>query len=186
MATVVTGSIYPPDNSGNWYDDGWGNWTNDPIIIKKIPKGFFDDGWGNIEPDEPNPTLDQKTVDAVIKTKKQAKAFGDTAVGRTMNEILLYGNSFIDLLYRGKVLFNPTAPITYDNIDQEELAKARRNGTLSQNRTVSLPEVKPPTNSTFFGLDFSNGATIILTIFGLIGLWKLLAGSTPPAPATAK
>jgi hypothetical protein len=183
MATVVTGSVYPPDNSGNWYDDGWGNWTNEPSIIGVVPKGFFDDGWGNLEPIEPNPTLDDKTVKAVQKAKKEGRIAGDSAFVKTMNDILMYGNSFIDLLTRGKVLLNPSTEISYTNIDHAELRKQRENGGLSQNRTVDVPK-NAPTNSTFFGIDFSNGANVILVVFGLIGLFKLLFPSTPTTAPT--
>jgi hypothetical protein len=182
MATVVTGSVYPPDNSGNWYDDGWGNWTNEPAIIGKVPTGFYDDGWGNLAPLESNPTLDATTIEAVQKTKKKAKESGNKSLEKTMNDILLYGNSFIDLLTRGKILFNPSAPISPENIDQAELERRRRDGSLSQNRTVEVPTNKP-TNSTFLGIDFSNGLNVALFAFGLFGLIKLLFPSTPATPA---
>lgn len=167
MITVVTGSVYPPDNSGDWYDDGWGGWTKETSIIGKIPLGYFDDGWGNLEPSKPNPTLDIATVNNVKKAKKDAKTFEDTAVGKTMNDILKYGNSFIDLLVRAKIISNANAPISYDNINQEELEKARRNGTISQSSNVNLPTNNTP-NSAFLGIDFNKPQNIFfLVILGV-------------------
>jgi hypothetical protein len=181
MATVVNGSVYPPDNSGNWHDDGWGGWTNDSSLYNVVPEGFTN-CWGKvIIPNKPNPTLDNDTKKAVLKTLDESKTFDNTKVGRLMSQVLVYGNSFLSLLVRARIIDNPTLPISLSNINQEELQKMLNNGGLSQSTTVNKapPPNNAPTNSNFLGIDFSNGANVILLVFGFVGLFKLLTSGTP-------
>jgi hypothetical protein len=181
MATVVNGSVYPPDNSGKWVDDGWGGWTDDASLANQIPEGYFN-CWGKVViPNDPNPTLDTKTRKAVLNTLDEAKTFEKTKVGRLMSQILVYGNSFIDLLVRAKIIDNVSLPISLGNINEEELNKRLNTGELSQSTKINTatPPPKPPTNSTFFGIDFSNGLNVVLLILGVIGLIKLLTPATP-------
>ena len=163
MATVVNYSKNPPAN-GDWYDDGWGGWTDDPKSIGVIPQGYFN-CWGNLlAPTNANPTLDSKTVVDTTKALGKAKEFGNTQFGKIFTGILTYGNSFVDLLIKARIIADVSMPISYDNIDPTILATYFNNGGLTQTNKTSFPNQEAPTKSTFLGIDFSNPVNVIAVL----------------------
>lgn len=184
MALVIWGGLNPPDDSGTWIDDGWGNWTQDTSIVGTVPNGFYDDGWGNLAPIDVNPSLDAKTVESINNTLKDAKAFKDTQVGKVLYTILAVGERVIDDLIKIKGLKDPTAPISYENIDKVALEKALKEGKLKQ--TVYYPESQAPVNSTYFGIDFSKPLTWIIVLLAVWGLYKLFNSSPPMQTVSPK
>lgn len=170
-------SVNPPDDSGSWIDDGWGNWTKTPVTSNIIPTGYIDDGWGNVKllaPLIPNSTLDKTTIDAVETAKKEAKALNDTKVGKFLNGVLEFGNSFLKLAVGFGLVKNPSMPISYENIDKTKLQQVANSGELDRTIVINTPSPDPPkTNSTYFGIDFSNPLTWVVVAFAIWGLYKL-------------
>lgn len=167
----------PPDDSGSWFDDGWGNWVKTPTTSASIPDGFIDDGWGNakvLAPVIPSATLDKNTVNAVENAKKEAKSLGDTRVGKFLNGVLTYGNDFLKLAMGFKILIDPSSPVSYKNIDKTKLEEVANTGELDRSFFSKTPSTDPPkSNSTYFGIDFSNPLTWVVVAFALWGLYKL-------------
>ncbi len=182
MAVVIWGGANPPDDSGTWIDDGWGNWTQDTSIVGTVPTGFYDDGWGNLAPISVNSSLDASIVENVNSTLKEAKAFKDTAVGKVLYTVLNVGQSYVNLLKNAGIIKDPTLPISYQNIDKAKLDTALKDGTLNQ--SVYYPENKAPVNSTYFGIDFSKPLTWVIMFLAAWGLFKLF-NSTPAVPTVA-
>lgn len=167
----------PPDDSGSWFDDGWGNWVKTPTTSGSIPDGFIDDGWGNakvLAPVFPSATLDKNTVNAVENAKKEAKSLGDTKVGKFLNGVLTYGNDFLKLAMGFKILIDPSSPVSYKNIDKTKLEEVANTGELDRSFFSKTPNTDPPKlNSTYFGIDFSNPLTWVVVAFAIWGLYKL-------------
>lgn len=180
MAQRYSNSLYPPDNSGTWYDDGWGGWVQDIAAVGQVPADYEEDGWGVLIPKQSNPTLEPKTANDIRKTIEQAKAEGKTAVGRVLADILDFGTPYLRKFIDGWIV-NKTAPISLQNIDVNGLLKAIEKGELSNTKVIEVPKTPtPPTNSTFLGIDFSNGLNIALLLLGLFGLWKLISSGSEP------
>ena len=180
MAQRYSNSLYPPDNSGLWYDDGWGGWVQDVADVGKVPTDYKDEGWGVLVSLYNNPTLDTKTANDVRKTIEQAKSEGKTAVGRVLADILDFGTPYLRKFIDGWIV-NKTAPISLQNIDIPKLLEAINRGELANTKVVEIPKPDPKTpNSTFLGIDFSNGLNIALLLLALVGLWKLISSGSEP------
>jgi hypothetical protein len=187
MSKVITlGGNFPPDNSGTWYDDGWGGWTQDANLFNLIqlepPKGYYiDDGWGGkglLIPFETSPSLDTDTTENVTNSIKQAKAFEDTKVGRILSTVLEQGQSFLGLLKGFGIIKNVAEPISYANIDKEKARQMYDSGQLRQQSTYQIEPPKTGGNSTYFGIDFSKPVTWIVVFVICLLLYKVF-NATP-------
>lgn len=175
MAQVFSNSPFPPDNSGEWYDDGWGGWVKDVTVIGVVPTGYTDDGWGVLVPNEANPTLDKPTETAVRKAIEESKPFKQTKVGRLLTDILDFGIPRLGELINAGFLKNANAPISLSNIDIDKANAYYDKGKAGATKTIEVPKPPETPNSTFFGIDFSNGLNIALLVLALIGLWMLIS-----------
>lgn len=183
MAQVFSNSLYPPDNSGEWYDDGWGGWVKDVTVVGQVPTGYEDDGWGVLVPTEANPTIDKTTETNVRKTISEAKTFGETKVGRILSDVLDFGLPVLKKLVDAGVIKNVNSPISLSNIDTEKAKAYYDKGGATTTKVIEVPKTDPKApNSTFFGIDFSNGLNVALLVLALIGLWMLISKSSNPSP----
>ena len=181
---VILGGINPPDNSGTWFDDGWGGWTQDDTLwtTYEAPKGYYiDDGWGGkglLVPFEVSPSLDATTVDNVTDSIKQAKEFEDTKVGRILSVVLDKGQSFLNLLKGFGLIKDVAQPISYGNIDKPKARALYDSGQLQQEKDFTFKEPPPAPNSTYFGVDFSKPVTWLVIALLAFLLYKTF--NTPP------
>lgn len=185
---------YPPDGSGTWFAVDWGLWTQDPNYNpatgktpnKTVPQGwYFEPQLNSIFKNVPDPTLDSKTIDNVNGAINKAKSLEDTKVGQVLGSILNYGTKFLTLLQGFKIL-SPLEPISYDNIDKAKLDDQWRAGTLNQ-YAFTPEKYSAPTNSTYFGIDFSKPLNIVLVLLGLYAIYAIITKlSTPAAVANVQ
>ena len=187
MAKVVSlGGTNPPDNSGTWFDDGWGGWTQDKSLFtfNEAPNGYYiDDGWGGkglLFPFEIAPSLDTKTAESVSDSIGEAKTFEDTKVGRILSVVLDKGQSFLNLLKGFGIIKDVTQPISYANIDKPKARALYDSGQLQQQNDFTFKEPKEVNNSTYFGVDFSKPVTWLV-----IALLAFLLYKTFNAPPVA-
>jgi hypothetical protein len=178
---------YPPDGSGTWFAVDWGLWTQDPAYNpatgktpnKVVPQGwYFEPQLGTLFKNVPDPTLDSKTVGNVNDAINKAKRFEDTKTGQVLSSVLNYGTQFLNLLYGFKIL-DPAQPVTYDAINQVELDKQLKAGTLSTYAFTPAPN-QAPTNSTYFGIDFSKPLNWVLVILGLYAIYTIINRLSEP------
>jgi hypothetical protein len=176
-------SQYPPDNSGDWVDNGWGNWTREKTFrvgqenYKIIPNGLVDDGWGNLTPIVPNDSLDSDTVKDVRRAVWRSNQNEDRSVAKVLNTILFKGQDFINLLISLNIVKNPSLKISYDNINIDILRDKYSKGYLNQK--IILKETILPTNSssnnlTFLGIDFSKNENVFSAIFIVILIYIIV------------
>jgi hypothetical protein len=190
MSKVITlGGINPPDNSGTWFEDGWGGWTQDASLwtTYEAPKGYYiDDGWGGkglLIPNEVSPSLNTETADNVNKAIGEAKSFEDTKVGRILSVVLDKGQSFLTLLKGFGVIKDVSQPISYGNIDKTKAKVLYDSGQLQQQTDFNITPPPAVNNSTYFGVDFSKPVTWLVIALLAFLLYKTL--NTPPnAPQT--
>jgi len=183
MANNIFWGSIPPDSSGDWVDTGWGYWTNDKSLVSSIPVGWYDNGWGGISPKENAPDLEEDTVKKLETARDKAKDLGDTAVGRWIDRVLGYGKTILELGV-GFGFIGVTEPLTYENLNKEKIRDADKKGQTGTYGTFTPAPNSAPTNSTYFGIDFSKPLNIVLVLLGLYAVYMIITKLSTPAVAS--
>ena len=179
MAELVDdgwGNLIPLETSGfifsdlsGVYKDSLGN-IIDPLTYNPIQ----DDGWGNYTNGlTPTQKADIKT------TYEAAKVSGDKKLENIMSNVFKYGKAALDILVTTGVIKNANAPIMTYNIDP-----SKYDGTVSQvqqkvTSSTGSGSANTPSNSTYFGIDFSSPIVWLIIVAVVILLFSLNGNKQP-------
>lgn len=164
------------DSVDEYYANG-GSGTFDSTKVDFVDDFYANGGATNFDWSNPNPSLSED--DATNAQDLSKKNFGDT-LGKIADGILKYGNSFASLLTRIGVIPNPTLQISNNNVDLSK-AKLALAALAVREKQVADKNVTPPppSNSTYFGIDFSKPTTWIVAFIILFGVYKLYTIQPP-------
>ncbi len=170
------GNLIPLETSGfifsdfsGVYKDSLGN-IIDPVTYNPVE----DDGWGNYSNGLTN------TQKSDIKTTYEAaKTGGDKKLEKIMSNVFKYGKAALDILIGTGVIRNANYPIRASNIDSSKYDETATQVQQKATSSTSSGSANTPSNSTYFGIDFSSPIVWIIIVAIVVLIFSLNSNKQP-------